>query len=123
MVTEDMELVREYAVGQSDGAFETLVSRYIALVYSAAVRQVRDASLAEEVTQAVFVTLARKAGSLGPKTILPSWLHRTACFIAADTLKVRRRRARREQEAHMQSLLNQPQPETEAVWVQIAPLL
>ncbi len=122
-MTDDMELVREYATRQSEPAFETLVARYVNLVYSAGLRQVADPHLAEEVTQAVFIILARKARSLGPKTILPSWLHRAACFVAADALKVRRRRAQREQEAHMQSLLNEPSPGTEDAWPQIAPLL
>ena len=111
MMTDDIELVRDYAARQSEGAFETLVSRYINLVYSSALRQVCDSHLAEEVTQAVFIILARKAGSLGPKTILPSWLHRTACYAAADALKRQRRRAIREQEALMQSLSNEPQSE------------
>jgi len=123
MMTDDMALVREYAAHQSEPAFETLVTRYVHLVHSAAVRQVADPHLAEEVTQAVFIILARKAGSLGPKTILPSWLHRAACFVAADALKIQRRRARREQEAHMQSLLNESPSGTDDAWPQIAPLL
>lgn len=122
-MTDDIELVRDYAARQSEGAFETLVLRYVNLVYSAALRQVCDSHLAEEVTQAVFIILARKAGTLGPKTILPSWLHRTACFTAADALKKQRRRALREQEAHMESMLNEPQSETDEAWARIAPLL
>jgi RNA polymerase sigma factor (sigma-70 family) len=120
MVNDDMALVREFAVRQSERAFETLVARHVNLVYSVTLRQVRDPQLAEEVTQAVFIILARKAASLGPKTILSAWLCRTARYASADALKSQRRRQRREQEVCMQSLLN----ETESsAWMQIAPLL
>ena len=51
MMTEDMELVREYARHHSEDAFATLVSRYVNLVYSVALRQLRDVSLAQEVTR------------------------------------------------------------------------
>ena len=86
-MTDDMELVREYTAHQSEPAFETLVARYVNLVYSTALRRMSDPHQAEEVTQAVFIILARKAGSLGSKTILPSWLHRAGCFVAADVVK------------------------------------
>lgn len=120
MANDDMELVRAYAANRSEQAFETLVGRYVNLVYSAAMRQVRDPHLAEEITQAVFVILVRKAGTLGANTILPSWLHRTAGYCAADALKIQCRRRQREQEAYMQSLSNETEVET---WLQIAPLL
>ena len=119
-MNDDMELVREYAMRRSEAAFETLVSRHVNLVYSTAIRRVADPHVAEDVTQAVFIILARKAGALGTDTVLPSWLHRTAGFVVADVLKSRRRRAQREQEAYMQSTLNEQENET---WSQIAPVL
>jgi uncharacterized protein (TIGR03435 family) len=122
MTTEDMELVREYARHGSEEAFATLVSRHVNLVYSVALRQIRDPHLAEEVAQVTFIILARKAESLGPKTILAAWLCRTAHYAVADALRSQRRRQNREQEGYMQSLLNQSEPDLPA-WTSIAPLL
>jgi RNA polymerase sigma factor (sigma-70 family) len=121
MMTDDATLLREYAGRNSEEAFTALVSRHINLVYSVALRQVRDPHLAEEITQAVFIILARKAKSLGPKTILPGWLCRTARNVSANALTMQRRRQRREQEAYMQSTLNEPA--ADETWRQIAPLL
>src|SRR5664280_1522904 len=120
MMSDDMTLVREFATDQSEPAFAALVERHIALVHSAALRQVGDAHLAEEITQAVFIILVRKAAALGPKTVLSAWLYRTTRYAAADALRARRRRQAREQEAHMQSTLNQPDANA---WAQLAPLL
>jgi RNA polymerase sigma factor (sigma-70 family) len=121
MMNEDMDLVREYAASRSDEAFETLVSRHVGLVHSAALRQVRDPHLAGEITQTVLLILARKAGSLGPKTILPGWLYRTTRYVSAAAVKIQRRRERREQEACMETLIQEPQ--TDPAWEQLAPLL
>lgn len=94
-----MELLSEYARTKSEGAFAALVDRHLGLVYSAALRQARDADLAKDVCQAVFIILARKAGKLRPGTILSGWLYRTACFAARDAMKADYRRQRREREA------------------------
>ena len=120
-MTDDMTLLREYAGRNSEEAFTALVSRHVNLVYSVALRQVRDPHLAEEITQAVFIILARKAKSLGPKTILSGWLCRTARYVSANAMTMQRRRQRREQEAYMQSILNEPA--ADETWRQIAPLL
>lgn len=115
-----MQLLREFAERQSETAFSELVRRHLNLVYSVALRQTGNAHQAEEITQAVFIILARKAGSLGRKTILSGWLYQTARLTAANFLRTERRRAFREQEAYMQSLSDESGPE---VWPQIAPLL
>jgi RNA polymerase sigma factor (sigma-70 family) len=120
MTNDDMLLVQEYAQRNSEQAFAALVSRHVNLVFSVALRQVSDHHLAEEITQAVFVILARKAKSLSPKTILSGWLCRTARYVSANTLKIQRRRQFHEQEALMQSTLNESDSGT---WNQIAPLL
>jgi RNA polymerase sigma factor (sigma-70 family) len=120
MMTDDMALLREYARNQSEAAFATLVSRHVDLVYSVALRQVREPHLAEEITQAVFIVLARKADKIPPQAVLSGWLCRTARYASANLLTIQRRRQHREQEAHMQSMLNEPESD---VWAQIAPLL
>src|ERR1039457_4939205 len=120
MMTDDMALVREYARGNSEEAFATLVSRHINLVYSVALRQVRDPHLAEEITQAAFIILARKAKSLSPRTILAGWLCRAARYASADALKIQRRRQFHEQEFQMQSTFNESECDA---WVQLAPHL
>ncbi|EEF61550.1 RNA polymerase sigma factor [Pedosphaera parvula] len=121
MTNSDMELVQEYATRHSEQAFETLVSRHVTLVYSSALRQVRDPHLAEEITQAVFIILSQKAGSLSPKAILPGWLYRTTRFTASKALQQQSRRQNREQEAYMQSTIEDTA--TEAAWQELSPLL
>jgi RNA polymerase sigma factor (sigma-70 family) len=120
VMTDDMPLLREYARRNSEEAFAALVSRHVNLVYSVALRDVHDPSLAEEITQVVFIILARKAESLSSKIILSGWLCRTARYASANALTIQRRRQQREQEAYMQSISNQSEPDA---WTQIAPLL
>src|SRR3984885_10269349 len=120
MPNDDLTLLREYAERNSEEAFATLVSRHVNLVYSVALRQVREPHLAEEITQAVFIILASKADKLPQHAVLPSWLCRTARYASANALTIQRRRQHREQEAHMQSILNEPSP---VVWEELSPLI
>ncbi|MDQ6631819.1 MAG: sigma-70 family RNA polymerase sigma factor, partial [Verrucomicrobiota bacterium] len=116
----DMDLLRKFAQENSEEAFATLVSRHVNMVYSAALRKTENPHAAEEISQAVFIILAKKAGDLRRGTILSGWLYQTARLTAGNFLRNEIRRAHREQEAYMQSLDHETAAET---WQQIAPHL
>lgn len=136
---DDITLLRKYVAGQSEEAFAALVTRHINKVYSVALRHTGNPSEAEEITQAVFVILAQKSASLASgwrrrlaavvpltgdggitATSLAGWLYQTARWTSVTFVRSAIRRARREQEAHMESVLNEVETD---VWKQIAPLL
>jgi len=118
--TTDHELLADYARTGSEAAFAQLVARYINLVHSAAQRYTGNEAQAGEITQAVFLILARKAGSLSKNIVLAGWLYQTTRVTAANALKAEARRQLRDHQAYMESQENQADA---AVWREIAPLL
>jgi RNA polymerase sigma factor (sigma-70 family) len=117
---DDHELLAEFARTESEAAFAALAARYVNLVNSAALRFAGNPHHAEEITQAVFIILARKAGKLSPSAVLSGWLYQTTRLTAANFMKGEIRRQHREQEAYMQSILTEPDA---AAWQQLAPHL
>ncbi len=114
-----MDLVRDYARNHSEAAFAELVRRHLNLVYSVAWRYAMQDGDAQDIAQAVFIILARKAAGLGERTVLTGWLHETTRFTAARWQRTAARRHAREQEAYMQSL----DPAPALIWAQLAPHL
>jgi RNA polymerase sigma factor (sigma-70 family) len=120
-LTDSLKLLRDYADRGDEGAFRQLVEQYLDLVYSTAVRRVGgDAGLAQDVTQAVFTDLARKASSLRQVEMLGGWLHRHTGFVASNMVRSEQRRQVREQEAaQMNAISDSP----DSLWQQMAPVL
>src|SRR5437870_13491927 len=119
----DAELLRSYAQDRSESAFTDLVRRHIDLVYSAALREAHgEASLAEDITQAVFAELARKASSLVRHPALAGWLYTCVRRMTANVLRSEDRRQRREQEALTLNELLGSEP-TDPLWQEVRPLL
>src|SRR5437763_6766405 len=83
----DLELLRRYRDTGSEEAFRELVDRHLGMVYSVALRQVRNTDWADEVAHAVFIALARKAGSLSERTVLAGWLYRATRFATGKLLR------------------------------------
>jgi RNA polymerase sigma factor (sigma-70 family) len=117
----DARLLEQFTRNGSEEAFAALVQRHIGLVHSVALRHVANPQHAEDITQAVFIIVARKAGSLGRKTVLPGWLYQTARLAAANWQRAEARRVRRELEAFMQSTLEEPV--TDTLWQEMRPQL
>ncbi len=117
----DNDLLERYVCGDSEAAFTELVERHIGLVHSVALRRTANLGQAQDITQAVFVILARKAPTLSRRIILPGWLYHTARLTAANLQRAEARRQCREQEAYNMQTFHKEYPE--ALWTVIAPQL
>lgn len=119
---DDWQLLNEYATRNSEEAFRALVERYAGMVYHTALRQARDPDAAEEVTQAVFIALAQKAGRIPRQTLLYGWLFRATRFAVLNWIRDETCRRRYEHVAmNMEISLQFNEPES--VWEQISPHL
>jgi RNA polymerase sigma factor (sigma-70 family) len=118
--SDDSALLREYAENRSDEAFAALVTRHVNLVYSVALRQVGNPHHAEEITQAVFIILEKKAAEVREGKALSSWLFQATHLTANNFLRSEIRRRHREQESHMRTILKESANE---IWPRIAPML
>jgi len=115
----DQQLLTEYHRAGAEAAFAEFVARHIGWVYSAALRIVVDRHLAEDVTQRVFVAIARHAATLARRSAVAGWLHRTTHNFAVMTVRTEERRRAREQKAMATAIPSGTDP----VWDTVAPQL
>src|SRR5580765_5217654 len=115
-LTDDMSCLRAYAADRREEAFAAIVHRRINLVYSAALRQLDDAHLAEDVTQSVFIALARKSAALARRNLVVSaWLLSATRLAALDARKRLARRRKHEARATAMNPTQTPEPD-EQTW-------
>jgi RNA polymerase sigma factor (sigma-70 family) len=93
----DPALLRKFVRDKSEAAFTKLVERHTDWVYSKALRMVHDPHRAADVTQAVFVLLARKARKLSRNVHLTGWLFLTTRNISRHVVRSEARRRKHEQ--------------------------
>ncbi len=82
----DQELIIKYLKGD-DTAFEVLVQRYLNAIYRFVYGYVRDANIAEDVTQDVFLKVWRNAKKIDKNKSFKSWVYTIAKNTALDFLK------------------------------------
>jgi len=120
----DAELIADYAKNRSEKVFEELVGRHADMVYARCVRELEgDTALAEEVAQAVFIVLARKAGSIRHRGALPAWLFRIARNTVKNMKREESRRRARERKAVSMAEKRENNLQERELWEQVRPHL
>jgi len=84
--TSDAHLMERFRAGDED-AFTLLFRRYSRRLFGYVVGITKDPDMADDVTQKVFIKLARKPEAWRPTASFSSWLHRVARNAALDALK------------------------------------
>src|SRR3954464_13268731 len=95
------QALRQYVRTRSPEAFKALVDRHGKGVFAQCMRVLRDAHLAEDVSQAAVQLLARKAHALPQEVVLPAWLFKVTRYACANARRGQQRRQKYGQEAAM----------------------
>lgn len=117
----DHELLNAYARTGSENSFKELFERYRGMVLSVCLRMLSDETLAEEGVQAVFVLLARKAGTIAPKAVIAGWLYQAAIYTARHLQRSAVRRVMHEAKAA--DMKNRHNTDMDKTWADLAPEL
>jgi RNA polymerase sigma factor (sigma-70 family) len=121
----DVELLEQHR-GGDESAFADLVRRHVGWVHGVARRRLNDPHLAEDVAQAVFVLLHRKAPRFSADSAMIGWLHKTAWYATETVARTERRRRVRETEAVVlrdRAAAGEERQSVDLQWEQLAPAL
>jgi RNA polymerase sigma factor (sigma-70 family) len=116
----DADLLGRWVARRDEGAFEALLWRHAAAVLGVCRRVLGDAHEAEDAAQAAFLTLARKAASIGRRQAVAAWLFAVA-YRAALRARARRPRAAAVPPGALGAL--PARPAEDPAWRDLRPLL
>jgi RNA polymerase sigma factor (sigma-70 family) len=121
-MTDDRQLLRQFAEQDSQEAFAELARRHVGWVFQASLRRTGERSdLAQDVVQHVFIALAKHASALSNHEALSGWLFTTTRYAASHVLRAESRRHKYESVAT--TVTEAEQPKVESDWSEIRPLL
>ncbi len=116
----DGELLASFIEKRDEAAFECLVSRYGPMVWSVCRRVLARDQDAEDVFQATFLILVRKAASIVPRGMVANWLYGVA---HQSALQARRNAARRTLKEKQVAVLPEPSAACPDHWYDLRPVL
>lgn len=115
----EKDVIEIFRESRSEEAFAELARRYAGMVYAVAKRRSANGALAEDITQIVFIRLAKAFPKVRNPAELAAWLHRTTVNVTIDTWRSESRRRNREQQA---AVMEPATPEND-IWEEISPQL
>jgi RNA polymerase sigma factor (sigma-70 family) len=116
----DGQLLERYVVNRDEAAFAALVHRHAPLVWGVCRRLLAAAHDAEDAFQATFLVLVRRAGSIGKRESVRSWLYGVAYRVAA---RARSGVARRQSREKPLGDLPRIDPAADVGWRELRPIL
>jgi RNA polymerase sigma factor (sigma-70 family) len=109
----DSQLLDRFIADREETAFALLVQRHGPLVMGVCQRVLRDSHAAEDVFQATFLVLAKRAAAIRKRTCIGTWLHGVAQRVA---LKARGQRLAQRDLERQASKMPRTEPIDEVTW-------
>jgi RNA polymerase sigma factor (sigma-70 family) len=116
----DGQLLERFTAGREEGAFAALLRRHGPMVLGVARRVLGQVQDAEDVLQATFLLLARKAASIRQGESVSGWLHAVAFRLA---LKARGQKHMRQERENRAAGRRQPGPGFDVAWRELLAVL